>query len=202
MSDTNLPIDEIVGELSEPTSPSPFLYLFVVIIVALGFFAWGNEFHVVDRQFGFGPVSFLLSLATAVALFSYMVRRDGMPSMRESVGVLYGRGSALGFSIVVFFIIPFMLCMGGFPGVARVANCLFDTSTPEVRTVRRLQSVQAGSKVEAGKRSWLYVMDGTEKKWVPIPRKQFAELKDSKFVKLTTRSGAIGGEWVTGVEAE
>jgi hypothetical protein len=186
-------------DYDKPRGPSPFLVLALVIGALLVFFAWGNGFPLVDIGFGRTVFSAVLSVVTAVALFGYMVWRDGMPSMREHG--FSQRGSELGFSFVLFFLIPLMAGLLGFAGFFRVINCVFDTSTPDERVVKRLNSIPIRSKMEGGVRGWFYVLDGDQRKWITLPREDFKRLQQEPELEVTTRAGAFGGEWVTEVKA-
>jgi len=156
------------------------------------------EYHLVDINFGQSGLALISSVATAGAMYAYLVWHDGWPSL-DSFGTS-PRGSALGYSAMLFFILPLLVGFFGYPGAARVANCFFDNSEPQ-STIYTVHSVVGSrSQMEGGKRVWVVVETGSRGKSMPIPRRQAEGVIAGSELKVTSRLGAFGGEWVTKVE--
>lgn len=194
-------IDNFSMDIPEPEGINPYVVLAVVIVCLGACFLWGNEYHLITEPNPFGPLCLLLSIATPIALFGYLVWRDGMPSLADTCGPSsYFHSSALGWSVIAFLVLPFFVSLPGYTGMASALNCLLDTSAESTRTVTLVGTPERHGKMDIDKRVWVDVIDGTNRRNIPVPWKQRGVLNKARSMQLTTRAGAFGCEWVTAVE--
>lgn len=193
----------------QPKGTSPYVLLLLFLMVCGVFYGWANEFHVFQEPGnssapGAVVVAFYLALlvfflGSPIALFVYLIRRDGWPALIEEG---WSQGSPLGFAILLFLLLPFGAGFVGMMGATIVANCLLDRSAETTRTLTIVSHSKYLSRSDLGRRSWLHVQESDGSlKWVPIPASKYEELSSQRAVRLTTKAGALGWEYYVAAEA-